>query len=1001
MKKRLLSAALAVCMLFGSAAALPDGFLGESTSITASADSANGYTYTVKDGKAVVTRYANRSEATVSIPAALGGYPVATLSTQNGIGIFANVGGMANTVLKTLTLPSSVTAIEASALSSCTALTSLTLNSGLKTIGNYAFLNAKSLTSVTIPATVTSISKNAFDGCVKLTAINVASGNSAYSAYDGALYNKAQSSLIFVPTGKTSVKFPGTLTTIPGMMLSSMVTSVTISEGTKTIEKWAFINCKNMTSITIPASVTTIGAQAVGYYHENGDATDPEVKKTGFVIKGYEGSAAQTYAKNNGFTFQSIGTVCTHTWGTTPSWAWTGTSSAKATFTCTKCGAAQTAAATITSAVTKQPTCAAKGVRTYTAKVTFNSKSYTATKTEDIPIDSNAHVWGTTPTWTWNGYSSATAALTCSKCGSKKTAGATITSKVTKEATCSATGTRTYTATATIDGKTYTNTKTEVIPKDTSKHVWGTTPTWTWNGYSSATAALTCSKCGSKKTAGATITSKVTKAATCSATGTRTYTATATIDGKTYTDTKTVTIPVDSNAHVWGTTPSWTWSSDYKTATAVIACVNNASHTQKVTVNTTAATTAATCTAAGKTVYTAKASIGGKTYTDTRTVTIPALGHKWGEWKVTKEPTETTLGAKERVCTRSGCTAKETDSIPVTTHTHIFRSTVVDPTVTAQGYTAHQCTGCSYNFRDNFKKKLSLRIYGNSRYETSMKTADRFRVELGKAFDNVIVASGEDYADALSASYLAKVKNAPILIVSKANTIMDTVTAYIKKNAKSGANVYIIGGTGAVPAEMETKLKNAGMKPTRLAGDNRYDTNIAVLKKAGVTKQEMLIASGLSYADALSGSAVGLPIMLVGKKLTDAQVTYLRSLSGTKATIIGGTGAVSEAAATAVGQCGKSVSRLGGSTRYQTSLLVAQKYFPNAPTLALAYGLSFPDGLCGGALAMRYNCPLILATSKNTDDAHEYAKSIKAENTVTFGGTALISDSAIKTILKQ
>ena len=999
MKKRILSAALAVCMLFGSAAALPEGFFDGGSVITASADSANGYTYTVKNGSAVVTRYANRTEATVSIPSTLGGYSVTTLSTQNGIGVFANVGGMANTALKTLTLPSSVTTIEASALSNCTALTTLNLNSGLKTIGNYAFLNASSLTSVTIPATVTSISKNAFDGCTKLTAINVASGNTTYSTYDGALYNKAQTSLIAMPSGKTSVKFPGTLSSIPSMVLSSNVTSVTLSEGTKTLEKWAFINCKNMTSITIPSSVTTINTHAVGYYHANAEATDDDTKIQGFVIKGYTGSAAETYAKNNGFTFQSIGSVCTHTWGTTPTWTWDGTSSAKATFTCTKCSTKQDVTATITNAVTKEPTCSAKGVRTYTAKVTFNSKSYTNQKTADIPIDSNKHTWNTTASWTWNGYTSATAKVTCKNNSSHtQTATATISSKVTKEATCAATGTKTYTATATINGTKFTDTKTETIPKDTSKHVWGTTASWTWNGYTSATAAVTCSKCGSKQSANATITSAVTKAATCSATGAKTYTATATINGKTYTTTKTETLPIDSGAHKWGSTPSWSWGSDYKTATMTITCEHNTAHTQKVTATVTPKTTAATCTAAGKTVYTATATYGGKTYTDSREVAIAALGHKWGEWQVTKQPTATTEGTKVRKCTRPGCTASETAPIPKTTHSHTYTTKKVAATVTTQGYTLHTCS-CGDSYKDTYTAKLSLRIYGDSRYETSMKTADQLKKELGKAFENVIVASGADYADALSASYLAKVKNAPILIVANSNSIMNTVTDYIKKNAKSGANIYIVGGKAAVPEAMEIKLKSAGMKPTRIAGGNRYETNIAVLKTAGVTNQELLIASGLSYADALSGSAVGLPILLVGKKLTDEQVAYLKSLSGKTATVIGGAGAVTEAAATAVGQCGKSVSRLGGATRYETSLLVAQKYFPSAPTVALAYGLSFPDGLCGGALAMKYNCPLILATSKNTSDAKKYAKSIKAENTVTFGGKTLISDAALKTIL--
>ena len=79
--------------------------------------------------------------------------------------------------------------------------------------------------------------------------------------------------------------------------------------------------------------------------------------------------------------------------------------------------------------------------------------------------------------------------------------------------------------------------------------------------------------------------------------------------------------------------------------------------------------------------------------------------------------------------------------------------------------------------------------------------------------------------------------------------------------------------------------------------------------------------------------------------------------------------------------------------------MVARKYFSKPATISLAYGLNYPDGLCGGPLAMTYNCPLILTTSKTTQEAQKYASEIKATNTVTFGGPALISDDALGTIL--
>ena len=117
---------------------------------------------------------------------------------------------------------------------------------------------------------------------------------------------------------------------------------------------------------------------------------------------------------------------------------------------------------------------------------------------------------------------------------------ATVTSKVTKAATATASGIRTYTAKATFNGKTYTDTKKETIPA--TRHTYGE-PTWTWNGYASATAAFRCTSCTDTHTVTATVTNKVTKAATDTASGIRTYTAKATFNGKTYTDTKKETIP--------------------------------------------------------------------------------------------------------------------------------------------------------------------------------------------------------------------------------------------------------------------------------------------------------------------------------------------------------------------------------------------------------------------------------------------------------------------------
>ena len=445
--------------------------------------------------------------------------------------------------------------------------------------------------------------------------------------------------------------------------------------------------------------------------------------------------------------------------------------------------------------------------------------------------------------------------------------------------------------------------------------------------------------------------------------------------------------------------------------------------------NYTSVVKAATCTEMGHTTYTCTRC--SASYDDNYT---KALGHKWGSWKTTAAATCEAGGTQTRKCTR--CTETQTSSLSALGHDFVKTKTV-NPTCTEKGYSVYTCSRCSNSYNDDYVDspghkfgkwttveatvtkegsntrscsvcgekettvlpKPSIRIYGSSRYDTAFQIADRIKKENGgQAFKCVIIASGTDYADALSASYLSKVKgSAPILITSK--QMNQSVADYVRKNAAANATVYIVGGTGAVTADMEKNL--VGFTVKRLAGKNRYGTNLEVLKEAKVSGGEILIASGLGYADALSASAVGKPILLVaGKKLTDEQKKYLQNTARcTSATVIGGTGAVSAELETHVKTVIKTVSRLGGAGRYETSVMVARKYFSKPATISLAYGLNYPDGLCGGPLAMTYNCPLILTTSKTTQEAQKYASEIKATNTVTFGGPALISDDALGTIL--
>ena len=289
-----------------------------------------------------------------------------------------------------------------------------------------------------------------------------------------------------------------------------------------------------------------------------------------------------------------------------------------------------------------------------------------------------------------------------------------------------------------------------------------------------------------------------------------------------------------------------------------------------------------------------------------------------------------------------------------------------------------------------------IRLAGSSRYETAFAVADQLKDNLGvESFDCVVVAYGQNFPDALTGSYLASVKNAPILLTENNSQIQEKVTQYIQKNVVEGGTVYILGGTAAVGSEFEEWLQIVGFRVIRLKGANRYDTNLAILREAGVnTACDVLIATGKNYADSLSASATGLPMLLVGDKLTEAQQNFLWSTSR-RFVIIGGTGAVSQAVEAELSAIGE-VVRIKGSDRYATSVEIAKRYFDTPMTAVLAYAQGFPDGLCGGPLAITMGAPLVLTSNDNFAIADDYIRDIYV-GAVT-GGTGRISDDTVRQI---
>ncbi|MBR0224375.1 MAG: leucine-rich repeat domain-containing protein, partial [Bacteroidales bacterium] len=167
------------------------------------------------------------------------GHLITSVVIENGVTSIGNFAFYECNDLENVTIPNSVTSIGSSAFSYCYALTDLTIPNSVISIGNYAFAWTDSLTSVTVPASVTSIGNGAFAGSTGLTAIQVADDNSNYTSIGGVLYNKSATQLIAYPCAG-SVNY-------------------TIPDGVTGIGNDAFGCCYSLVCVTIPDSVTSIG----------------------------------------------------------------------------------------------------------------------------------------------------------------------------------------------------------------------------------------------------------------------------------------------------------------------------------------------------------------------------------------------------------------------------------------------------------------------------------------------------------------------------------------------------------------------------------------------------------------------------------------------------------------------------------------------------------------------------------------------------------------------
>ncbi|MBQ1342279.1 MAG: Ig-like domain-containing protein, partial [Erysipelotrichaceae bacterium] len=380
-----------------------------------------------------------------------------------------------------------------------------------------------------------------------------------------------------------------------------------------------------------------------------------------------------------------------------------------------------------------EPTCTEPGSFYYSIFIGISSALDGINRAEGNTVELPAlgHDWNE-PTYTWSAdKSTVTATRTC-KNGDHPETETVNTTKQVIDPTCKEDGQIIYTAVFT-NPAFKTQTKTEKGEISTGHNLDGTTveenrvePTCSEDG--GYDLVLYCTKCGQEI-------SRAHK-----------------------------TIP--ALGHDWDKVV-YEWAEDYSSCTASRRCKRDTYHYESIKVESLPKITKqATCEEAGSMTYTVQ-FFRDWCEDQVKTVEIPALGHNYGEWTYDGEEAKT----HTHVCANDS-NHKETE--PCT----------FDEGTTVDGVTTYTCKVCggTYSVKEEGPVKPVVsgitRVYGSNRFGTSFAISEAILKNAGKdKHDTVILANGDNFADALAGSYLAAVKNAPIIITR--NTKVSEVNAYI------------------------------------------------------------------------------------------------------------------------------------------------------------------------------------------------------------------------------
>ena len=285
------------------------------------------------------------------------------------------------------------------------------------------------------------------------------------------------------------------------------------------------------------------------------------------------------------------------------------------------------------------------------------------------------------------------------------------------------------------------------------------------------------------------------------------------------------------------------------------------------------------------------------------------------------------------------------------------------------------------------------RISDDNRYLTAIEISKKG----WSKSDTIVLARGDNYADALAGVPYAHQLNAPILLTLTNNLYEETVAEIERLGAKK---VVILGGESAISAKVAGELKTAGLTVDRISGSDRFETAAKIASEMG-SSEKVVIANGMDFPDALSVAAhaakAGIPILLTQvDKLPAKTSDALEALGVTETIVVGGKTVVSEAVVKQL----PNPTTLSGADRYETNIEIANHFGVTSKHVYIATGQNYADALTGAVLAAKNDSAVLLVHARIPEVVTTYITDQGIKRITIFGGESAVSKNVANDLEK-